>query len=101
MDLEAVELVRPESVVVVQPVPERVMWRSCCFNMDRSFVMFFVQSVLGSSLLAFAAFRLTTEPECDRAAPYWGLIGTLCGFFFNKISNTGKSPRVARDSDRS
>ena len=61
-------------------------WRSCCLTMDKQFVMFLVQTLMGAGLLAFCAFRLTTETDCDRNAPYWGLIGTICGFFFRKVS---------------
>lgn len=63
------------------------VWRSCCFAVDRRCVTFIVQTLIGMSLLAFCAVRLTTESDCDRAAPYWGLIGTISGFFFNKMSN--------------
>lgn len=99
MDLEAAVLVRQATRPNADAQTDRVVWKSCCFTLDRSFVMFFVQSVLGTGLLAFSAFRLTTEPDCDRAAPYWGLIGTLCGFFFNKISNVPKTMRGGRGSD--
>ena len=61
-------------------------WRSCCLTMDKQFVMFLVQTLLGASLLSFCAFRLTEETDCDKNAPYWGLIGTICGFFFRKVS---------------
>lgn len=65
-------------------------WESCCFRVDRACVMFIVQTLIGSGLLTFCAYRLSTEADCDRASPYWGLIGTLCGFFFNKMSMSKK-----------
>jgi hypothetical protein len=68
-------------------------WHSCCFTMDKSFVMYLVQTCIGGGLLIFSAYRLSTEPNCDRASPYWGLIGTICGFFFKSVSN---SPSVNR-----
>lgn len=98
MDLEAGVLINHDGPVAVPPAVDRVQWKSCCFSLDRSFVQFCVQTVLGASLLAFSAFRLTTEPDCDRAAPYWGLIGTLCGFFFNKISGK-RLRRPERESE--
>jgi hypothetical protein len=69
-----------------------VAWKSCCFKIDKQFALFFVQTAVGGGLLVFSAYRLTTEPECDRAAPYWGLIGTLCGFFFREVSTNVRSP---------
>jgi hypothetical protein len=66
--------------------PPTQQWHSCCFTMDKPCVVFSVQTLLGAGLLVFSSYRLTTEPDCDRAAPYWGLIGTLCGFFFNRVS---------------
>lgn len=67
-------------------------WKSCCFSVDRRCVMFLVQTFIGAALLAFCAVRLTTEGDCDRAAPYWGLIGTISGFFFNRLSIGSKKP---------
>lgn len=61
------------------------VWKSCCFYIDKRCVTFSIQAFIGISLLTFCSFRLATEPDCDRAAPYWGLIGTLCGFFFRKM----------------
>ena len=59
-------------------------WESCCFSVDKRFVTFVVQTMIGIGLLAFCAIRLAFEQECDRAAPYWGLIGTVTGFFFRQ-----------------
>jgi hypothetical protein len=75
-----------------ESVSKTVKWHSCCFTMDKLFVMYIVQTVVGTALLSFSAYRLTTEPDCDRASPYWGLIGTLCGFFFKQVSTQSKSP---------
>lgn len=75
------------------------VWKSCCFSLDKAFVMYAVQSVVGMALLIFSAYRLTTEPECDRAAPYWGLIGTMCGFFFRTVGTAvadGVVPKPTR-----
>jgi len=99
--------VNPEKVEMLRAVgPERgsisltrqmsiakaVKWQSCCFTMDKMFVMYIVQTIVGAGLLAFSAYRLTTEPDCDRASPYWGLIGTLCGFFFKQVTAQAKPP---------
>jgi hypothetical protein len=70
----------------------RVSWHSCCFAMDKAFVMYTVQSVIGIGLLVFCSYQLSTEPDCDKAAPFWGLIGTICGFFFNQVTNGERRP---------
>ena len=80
------ELNRGKTEVVYTPDVNGT-WRSCCFSVDRRCVTFLVQTLIGVFLLAFCATRLTLEHDCDRAAPYWGLIGTISGFFFNKMSN--------------
>lgn len=67
------------------------VWRSCCMTVDKQFVMFTVQTVIGIGLLSFCAWQLATEPDCERNSPYWGLIGTMCGFFFRKVSFTGQN----------
>lgn len=68
------------------PNADEYIWESCCFRLDTRCVVFSVQTLIGFTLLAFCAYELSTEQECDRAAPYWGLIGTIAGFFFNKLS---------------
>jgi hypothetical protein len=72
---------------IVQHVPERFVWKSCCFSVDKQFAHFLVQTLLGVALLVFCAVQLRTEEDCERSAPYWGLIGTLCGFFFRKVTS--------------
>jgi hypothetical protein len=74
----------------------QVSWHSCCFTVDKAFVQYIVQTFIGVSLLIFCAYRLSTEPDCDRAAPFWGLIGTVCGFFFNRIATMEKSGGVVQ-----
>lgn len=61
-------------------------WESCCFLLDQRCVVFSVQTILGMALIIFCAYMLSIETNCDKAAPYWGLIGTLAGFFFNRLS---------------
>lgn len=85
---EVLYTVSPLPVVKERPA---VIWQSCCFSLDKAFVTYAVQSVVGTCLLGFSAYRLTTEPDCDRAAPYWGLIGTMCGFFFRKVATSATS----------
>ena len=80
---------------VVRPPPQ-TRWHSCCFTMDKSFVMYIVQTVIGIGLLLFCSYRLSTEPDCDKASPYWGLIGTVCGFFFNQVANSEKRPVIVQ-----
>lgn len=62
-------------------------WSSCCFYLDQRCIIFTVQTIIGMAMITFCAYMLSTETNCDRAAPYWGLIGTIAGFFFNKIGN--------------
>jgi hypothetical protein len=70
---------------------ERFVWRSCCFKVDKQFAHFLVQTLVGVALLLFCAIQLNTEEDCERSAPYWGLIGTLCGFFFRKATAPSKN----------
>lgn len=65
-------------------------YESCCFRLDRQFVTFVVQTGIGLSVLSFCAMQLATITDCNRATPYWGLVGTITGFFFRKMSLRGK-----------
>lgn len=62
-------------------------WQSCCLTIDKQLVMFIVQTIIGIGLMCFCAYQLATVPDCEKNSPYWGLIGTLCGFFFRKMGS--------------
>ena len=64
---------------------------------EKSCVMFGVQTFIGVCLLTFCAISLWTVNDCHKEAPYWGLVGTLCGFFFRKVAS-GRSHDL-RDDD--
>jgi hypothetical protein len=69
---------------------EQYKWQSCCFDIDKRCVTFIVQTFIGVGLLVFCAVSIQVQTNCDKATPFWGLIGTLCGFFFRKISFSGR-----------
>lgn len=60
------------------------IWESCCFKVDSECARYIVQTVIGGSLILFSCVRLATETNADKTAPYWGLIGTMCGFIYMK-----------------
>jgi hypothetical protein len=72
-----------------RPVGQHV-WTSCCFQLDKSFLIFLVQTVLGLLILTFCAWQLIVVEDCARATPYWGLVGTITGFFFNNMMSFKK-----------
>ena len=72
-------------------VDNKLEWRSCCCLVNRQFFVFVIQTIIGFCVLSFCAYQLAHEHDCNRATPYWGLVGTICGFFFRKISFTTKS----------
>lgn len=74
------------SVSVNKMADDRDTWRSCCVYVDHRCIVFAVQTFLGFALLTFCAYELSSETDCERSAPYWGLLGTIAGFFFNKLS---------------
>jgi len=81
------DVVEPPAVLTRLPsLDTKISWTSCCFTMDKAFVMYLVQTIIGIGLLLFCSYKLSTESDCDRAAPYWGLIGTICGFFFKSMA---------------
>ena len=60
------------------------VWESCCFRIDIGCASFITQTIVGVALLAFACYMIKTETNAERQYPYWGLIGTMCGFVFVK-----------------
>ena len=64
-------------------------YESCCFQLDRQFVTFVVQTIIGLCVLTFCGWQLASIEDCNRSTPYWGLMGTITGFFFRKLSIKG------------
>ena len=64
--------------------PVRI-WKSCCFRIDRECAMYIVQTIVGTSLIIFACVELAVGTNPEKSAPFWGLIGTMCGFIFIKM----------------
>ena len=64
----------------------RLKYESCCFQIDRQFVTFVVQTLVGLFVLSFCGWQLASIDDCDRSTPYWGLIGTITGFFFRTMA---------------
>jgi len=60
-------------------------WNSCCLSMDRNAARFFALLLLTVFILTFVFYQLIHTDHCD-AAPLWGLIGTLIGFWFDSPS---------------
>ena len=60
-------------------------WQCCQSTCTRSLVIFFVQTFVGVAVLVFALIAVDNS-DCEKSAPYWGVIGTVIGFFFRKIS---------------
>lgn len=84
-DVTAVEVEYGQDAVI-PAVQEIRVWKSCCFLVDKQFAHFLVQTLVGLGLLCFCSAQLVREDDCETTAPYWGLIGTLCGFFFRKVT---------------
>ncbi len=75
--------------VIVPPVSH--VWQCCCFRIDRDCAVYFIQTIVATSLIAFSCIRLAIEENADKSAPFWGLIGTMCGFIFVKAVKTVKT----------
>lgn len=81
---------QPDIYLSRQESPSEVpKYESCCFKLDRQFVIFVVQTIIGLFVLSFCGWQLASIEDCNRATPYWGLMGTITGFFFRKLSIKG------------
>lgn len=60
-------------------------WSCCQSACSRHLVIFIVQTLVGIGVLSFCLYAVDSS-DCNKAAPFWGLIGTVVGFFFRKVS---------------
>jgi hypothetical protein len=61
-------------------------WLCCDKRVDKRILIYSIQTTITFIILGFCFYKLETEEECDKSAPYWGLMGTIIGFVFNKGS---------------
>ena len=76
--------------VETEAEPPVHIWECGCFKIDRDFAMYVVQTTVGCLLIVFSCVRLAVEQNADKSAPYWGLVGTMCGFIFMKTKDERK-----------
>jgi hypothetical protein len=62
------------------------LWLCCDKRVDKRILIYSIQTTITFIILGFCFYKLETEEECDKSAPYWGLMGTIIGFVFNKGS---------------
>ena len=77
------------------------IWQCCCFRFDQDCAVYFIQTIIASSLIVFSCIRLAVEENADKSAPFWGLIGTMCGFIFVKAVKTVKAVKAKAGGERS
>jgi hypothetical protein len=57
-------------------------WRSCCFELDKRFVVFMSQLLISLLIMSFSMYQLTGEHgTCEGSAPYLALISTTVGYW--------------------
>lgn len=55
-------------------------WRSCCFDLDRSFISFLVQVLVGIGLIAFCIERIIVlGDDCCKTNAFFSFMSFLVG----------------------
>ena len=80
-------ILQEEEVVEItqEPVAEELpppFWRSCCFELDKRFVVFMSQLLISLLIMSFSMYQLSGEQgTCEGSAPYLALISTTVGYW--------------------
>lgn len=54
-------------------------WRSCCFNLDRDFTLFFTKYLMLCGLMLFSGYNLSTASECVDKSLWQSLLLLVIG----------------------
>jgi hypothetical protein len=63
---------------------DAVEWKSCCFNLDKDFVKFFVQVAISLMILSLSIYKLIiiTDSDDDKSL-YVSLLTLILGIYTN------------------
>ena len=67
---------------------ERTVWHSCCFQCDRSVVLYATKTLFSAIVLGFAMYSiLTNEDPCKDLSFSTGLVGLIAGSYVEQGSS--------------
>jgi hypothetical protein len=72
---------------------ESRVWRSACFQVNKSFVVFLAQFIIALAVLSFSLYKLTGDASCEDTQAYLGLTTMLVGVFI-------PTPKMSRAAAR-
>jgi len=78
MDTEHATLVRSKSATESE-FKHRIMWRSCCVELDKRAVLFFSQLFISVSIVTFCITLLIVKQDCETFSRYSPLVTLLVG----------------------
>lgn len=55
------------------------VWRSCCFQCDKRFVMFATRAFISLMVIVFCMIQLFLDPDCSTQSLYVGILTTVIG----------------------
>ena len=58
-----------------------VIWRSCCFRLDKRVVVFSSQLLISLMIISFSLFQLTKNDTCEHQQIYIGLLTMILGVY--------------------
>jgi hypothetical protein len=63
---------------MLPPDEERVVWRSCCLDLDRQMVKFFAHIISISTISGFSIYMLIFKTlDCNDKAQYFTMLGSI------------------------
>jgi hypothetical protein len=68
------------------PPKEKVIWRSCCFQLDPKGVAYAGQFTISMTVLGISTYMLfQADGDCNKSSPYIGLISFLLGKILSTV----------------
>jgi hypothetical protein len=64
-----------------QSAIDAVEWKSCCFNLDKDFVKFFVQVAISLMILSLSIYKLIIITDNDDKSLYVSLLTLILGIY--------------------
>lgn len=63
---------------------DRTIWRSCCFEINKQYSLFFSKLLISLLVIALCSYQLVVLADCQYQSLYSSLLSTVITFWLSK-----------------
>ncbi len=63
---------------------DRIVWRSCCFEIDKQYSLFFAKLIISLLIICLCSYQLIVLADCQYQSLYSSLLSSIIVFWLGK-----------------